>query len=182
MRVCFLATLLCCSGLSHATERMQLFDRPHADEEATRRASAVASSCAYSEMSRIGPSDEQVARCNKAEEKLLALGTRAIPAVLHALDDGRMSSGAVNRSYDVLARAGDPSIAASLVDALEKLEAHPDSARAFERWPLKNALERLTHAGLGAKASARDWRAWIDAHRDRPAKSIDPQPDGKPVG
>jgi len=176
------ATLLCCTGLAHASARMSLYERPRADDEATRRAVAVASSCDYSEMSRIGPSESQVARCNQAEQKLLALGKRAVPAALHALDESGARGGAVQRYYDVIARSGDLAAVEPLVAALEKLEANPDASRGFERFHISNTLERLTHAGL-ENASAKDWRAWADAHRGTKAE---PKPDatqsGKPVG
>jgi hypothetical protein len=119
--------------------------------------------CTYSEFSRIGPRPAEVARCNRAEAKAVALGT---PAARWAL--ARTDAGAGifqnQRLYDIAARVGDLSLAELLVHGLEKLATLSDSERAGEEHSLAATLRALTYAELTGTDPA-TWRAWLDAHR-----------------
>ena len=120
--------------------------------------------CTYSEFSRIGPRPAEVARCNRAEGKAVALGAPAARWALHRIDGG-METFRSWRLYDLVARVGDLSLVEPLLHGLEQLTARSDSPRTSERRSITTALQTLTYAELTIDAEPAAWRAWVDAHR-----------------
>ncbi len=133
--------------------------------ERGRRWRRFEKACTYSEFSRIGPRPGEVARCNAAEEKAVALGADAARAALARLDDEQTDATARWRLYDTVARVGDLAFVEPLVRGLEREDEHGlGGERHYERAAIARVLKTLTYADpKGTPAIA--WRAWADRHR-----------------
>jgi hypothetical protein len=162
------------ASTANASENFyRLFDPPErVEDKAKAEVARVAKDCNYSEMSRIGPRPEQVARCNAAEEKLIALGSNGARAAIAAIDDESTRYNVRWRLYDVIARSADLAFVEPLVVALEREEARGlGNVRHFERQAIAQALETLTYAELKG-TPAIQWREWANAHRGQAREQL----------
>jgi hypothetical protein len=146
------------------------------DEKAARDAVAgIVKSCRTPRISRIGPSEAEVARCQKAERRALALGTDGAQAAFATLDQEKVAfSEGVEHLYDLIARAGDPRTIAPLVAALERIEKGGQAMqdRQWESTTIGDTLRALTFSAIGFQdrwdnqsLHVLAWRAWIESHR-----------------
>jgi hypothetical protein len=134
--------------------------------EALRR---VIKDCEASEMSRIGPSPAQIARCEKAEKKALALGPKVARAALVYLDSPAMEEEqqGIYRLYDLVARAGGLELVEPLIRGLERNEREGlAGARRYETQLIADALTALTYAEPKG-TPAIQWRAFWSQHHDK---------------
>jgi hypothetical protein len=170
-----LVLLLGASSLaSAATDRFyRLYDLDPRLDARTRAAIAeLTKQCSYSAFSRLGPRAEQVEGCNRAEGRLVSMGTAGASAALATLDDPKLPESARPRLYDVIARVGDLSVIDLLVRGLEREEAAGlGNPRHHERRLITGALTELTFVQL-AGTPAIQWRAWRDAHREVTRESL----------
>ena len=158
-----------------------LLDTSASDPRLARAVNDVEKSCWYSEYSRSGPRLKDVTKCNAAEKKLLSFGTIAAQAALAATDHATVSASQRTRFYDVASRSGDISTVRAMVAALERLkrmskEVIITSDRNGEGQLIEGALQRITFASIGERASWDDganwnevpqyapWQAWLTAH------------------
>jgi len=160
--------VLALPALSHASEsfyRLYDVDPKTLDSHAVSEVKKLEESCAYSQMSRLGPSPQQAAACDAQVKKVSALGSAGARAALAALDNEHGGFGGRNRLYDVVGRSGDLGLVETLVRGLEREETQGlGNARHYERTSIANALATLTYADLRG-TPAIQWRAWADAHR-----------------
>jgi hypothetical protein len=138
--------------------------------------------CSYSPFARVGPRPSDVARCQSAEQKAIALGPSIVPFALARLNSANLNYGVRVRTYDLLARIGDPKALEPLVAALEKLDAAHQASH--DRQLILSTLTRISYARVGERFGARvyetwgtngglpesadmtaAWRSWIDQHK-----------------
>jgi hypothetical protein len=156
-----------------ASEMYRLYDvDPHGlDPKAVKAIRDVVGSCAVSEMSRMGPSPQQVAACNATVASAVALGPPAVLAALARLDEGTISGRAVGALYDIVRRSGDIELIEPLVRALEREDPHGiGNPRQYERTFIVEALGWITYTELKG-TPAIQWRTWATAH-PHPSRSV----------
>lgn len=166
-RLALALALLGTPALAQASEafyRLYDVDPKALDPHAVEAVSKLERDCAYSMMSRLGPSPRQAAACDAQVKKVAALGSAGARAALAQLDTEHGGFGGRSRLYDVVARAGDLGFVEPLVKALEREEAEGlGNPRHYERNSISNALAALTYAEVKG-TPAIQWRAWVDAH------------------
>ncbi len=135
------------------------------DSRVKEAISRVEKDCTYSMFSRIGPRPGEVARCNKAEENAVSLGTPAARQALARIDNKDTEHSARWRLYDVVARVGDLSLLETLVGGLEVQAKHGMTGeRQYETQVIAQTLRTLTYADPKG-TPAIQWREWLNAHK-----------------
>lgn len=170
MKRLLLATLLL-TGFTEvaratATGGGKLFDVSAPSDEAVQKAiTKLESACAYSMMSRIGPTPGQMRACNDAEDQLVAMGRPAAEAALARLDDPSMRSAARHRLYDTVGRVGDLAMVEPVLRGLDRIAAEGiGGPHQWEKEQLVGVLRQLTYADpKGSPELA--WRAWWNDHK-----------------
>jgi hypothetical protein len=146
----------------------KLFDPPssfsHGAEEAVKK---VEGGCSYSMYSRIGPTDEQLERCDRAMSKAITGGPEVARAAIAAIDTYATSRTSRHRLYELVARTGGVAMVEPLLEALDRAN-HAARTRKGESWSIVSALRQATYASLGDRAPwggadelrPEAWRAW----------------------
>jgi hypothetical protein len=162
------------------------------DPATTKAIAALAERCLASELSREGPSAQEVAQCNASVSAVSAQGKKGVSAILAVLGDEsyKLRSFGRQRLYGVLAKLEDEKTRDVMIDGLakiasEKLESHvryaPDIDRTLRAmagggpsvaipWGSKAVVVHDELAKVAESAAA--WRAFHKANEGKTRAQI----------